>query len=279
MFLTPMLICPPLAGHVGTVLASCPWASLTGLYPPWSLLLVYRDFLPHYLRAASFTGQSLRQWRYFYPVTAFCYKFYPELGAPAGKSRRDSSFCWVCPYMQRGADLLQRHRDTLARHFLHAPSKGQPAGLLLQFSFKRLWEVRRSQKAALQTPVPRVAGELEGTALLRSSKLSPPFASAWLSPQPLSRSALPPGSQLVRNPTVWPVPNGRRDEDQADPWPVQLGHGCLPPRRPASLGDGEGTAGRRGQLRACGALTGGRTRGSSERPCPERHRWGRLSSS
>lgn len=85
-------------------------------------------------------------------------------------------------------------------------------------------------------------------------------------PVPLS---LPPGSQLARNPTVWPASNSHRARARPDPCPAVAGRGLPPARRPASRGGAQWTVSRRGQPGACGALSGGRTRGFSGRPCPE----------
>lgn len=109
-------------------------------------------------------------------------------GSPAGKSQQDSSFyCGLSLQADRGRDLPWMPSDALLRHFLQK----LPAawGLLLQFPFKCLWEVRCSWRAALQAPAPWAAAGVDGTALLRLAKLSLPCAAARLSRQPLSRSA------------------------------------------------------------------------------------------
>lgn len=40
--------------------------------------------------------------------------------------------------------------------------------------------------------------------------------------------SLPPGSQLARNPTVWPAPNGHCAKARADPCPAAAGRGLAP---------------------------------------------------
>lgn len=162
--------------------------SLHSLFPPWSLLLLYRDFLPHCHWAVLSTGHSLSM-EMLLPCDCLLLWALPWAGSPCIEELAGQQVLLaLVPVCRGGTDISQRHGNTLVRHFL--PSKGHPGGLLLQFSFKCLWEVCHSQRAALQAPVPQAAGELEGTALLRSSKLSPLLALAWLSLQPLSRSAL-----------------------------------------------------------------------------------------
>lgn len=86
------------------------------------------------LPAAS-TYWSVSLWRCFCPVSAFCCKFYQELGASSGKASGTAASTQYCPHKQRWGDLPQMPSDAQSRHSSLLPplSEGQPRGCCCSF--------------------------------------------------------------------------------------------------------------------------------------------------